>query len=314
MRALPKLDVGGSIPLSRSNEIHGVYLGKVPSHGGVKLTEKHRTTLAGWHHLDGTRAGGSVVLRDMHERPPRRSTHIILATCLFFSLAGCSSSPTSPTPPPVVVTPPPPVVVTPPAVTPPVVVTPPPNPLLSDPRFSLSFYRQMTQDGFERPASPRPLSRWTRPPLIYLQTIDDRNAPVDARLLDQTAAALINTTALWTGGAFGVAGLERGTGTREGQPQWITVKWSTSGVCGTSGGVGLEAISITMNWRRPECTCGPLVAKHELGHVLGYWHTDSPNDLMVATFQGICDKQPSDRELFHAKVAYSQVNGSLDPK
>lgn len=237
---------------------------------------------------------------------------VIVAVVLSVS---CSSSPTAPTPPPVVVTQPP-AVVTPPVVsTPPVVpTTPAPNPLLSDPRFSLAFYRQMIQDAYELPNARRPLRRWTRPPYIYLRTVDDTERAVDARLLDQTAAAIINTTSAWTGGSFGVAGLERGTGTREGMAQWITVKWSTSGVCGNANDVGAEGMIITMNWRRPECTCGPMVAKHELGHAMGYWHTDSQGDLMWGSTNGQCNKDLSDRERFHAQVAYGQAVGSLDPR
>lgn len=218
---------------------------------------------------------------------------------------GCSGSPTSPTPST------PPAVVVPPVVTPPVVVAPVVpvrNPLLDDPRFDLNFYRQFAHAG-----NLHSLSRWTRAPLVYIRTVDDRGQAVAPSLLTQTAAAIINTTGQWTGGSFGIAGLEQGTGTREGQPGWLTVAWSTSGVCGTTNGVVGEGSTIVMNHTRPECTCGPLVAKHELGHALGFNHTDSNADLMAATFQGVCDKPLSAREGFHAQVAYSLPSGSPAP-
>lgn len=217
---------------------------------------------------------------------------------------GCSGSPTAPTPVSA-----PPVASVPPVVTP---STPTPNPLLSDPRFSAAFYRQFTSER---------LSRWTQAPQVYLRTVDDGGNPVSAALLGQTAAALINTTSQWAGGAFGLAGLERGTDTRTEQIGWITVGWNTSGVCGRTAltRIGpthpqeISSMTIVMNHARPECTCGPLVTKHELGHAMGYLHTDSDGDLMAATFQGVCDKPLSAREAFHARVAYSMAPGSPSP-
>lgn len=55
--------------------------------------------------------------------------------------------------------------------------------------------------------------------------------------------------------------------------------------------------------------------KHELGHALGYQHTDSATDIMSgAPVDGrVCDKPLSAREAFHAQVAYSMPVGSAAP-
>lgn len=241
-------------------------------------------------------------------------------TLIALFAAGCSGSPTAPSAPPaipVATTPPvvttPPVTVTPPVVTPPVTA---PNPLLSDPRYSVNFYRDFALGA--RDGGPYRLRRQTQAPRIYLRTIDDAGQSVDAYTLNETAAALINTAGSLTG-AFGLAGLEQGTGTRQGQSGWITVRWSDQAgeFCGTGQYAG---DLITLYPLTAGCRCAggpqirPVTVKHELGHVLGFYHTDDVNDLMHPGGTDHCDKTPSAREMFHARVAYSQVIGSLDPR
>lgn len=242
-----------------------------------------------------------------------RSSLVLLA--LF--AVGCSGSPTAPSAPapvnPAATTPP--VVSAPPVATAP--QTPAPNPLLNDSRFSLSFYRMFAL-GALPDGSFATLRRQDQPPRIYLRTVDDAGASIDAGTLDQTAAALINVAGSLTG-VFGLAGLERGTGTREGQGGgWITVRWSdraNGSVCGT-GYIGGSLMILYPKTAGCRCSGGPAVntavIKHELGHVLGFYHTDSTDDLMFAKVTA-CDKNPSAREMFHAKIAYSQPNGSLNP-
>ena len=232
---------------------------------------------------------------------------------LFVALlaAGCSGSPTAPTPEPPT---------SPVAVAPPVVIVPPappvaaPDPILTDPRYSASFYRDFALGA--RDGGPYPLRRQTQAPRIYLRTIDDAGKPIDAYTLNETAAALINTAGSLTG-VFGLAGLEQGTGTREGHLGWMTVRWSdqSSQYCGI-GYYGGDLMVLYPKTAGCRCSGGPQVrlktVKHELGHVLGFYHTDAPDDLM---FQGgsACDRDPSPRERFHAAVAYSRPVGSMEP-
>lgn len=245
----------------------------------------------------------------------------LLIACILF--AGCSgSTPTAPTMTPTitVVTPPP--VVTPP-VTPPVAVVPvtPPvvtvDPILSDPRYSASFYRMFALGVGS--GGPYGLRRLTQAPRIYLRTVDDAGKAIDAYTLNETAASLINTAGKLTG-VFGVAGLEQGPGTREGQPGWITVRWSDDAgarVCGL-GYFGGGLIILYPKTAGCRCAGGPQVrpvtVKHELGHALGFYHVDDVNDLMHHGGTSHCDKEPSPREIFHAALAYSRPVGSLEPR
>jgi hypothetical protein len=108
----------------------------------------------------------------LHGRIIARMRYALIVAALI--LVGCDGrGPTAPTPPPVVVTPP--VVVVPPVVTPPAPVFPP-----NDPQFDLAFYRQFVHDAYDRRGDFAPLVRQTEAPRIYLRTVDDAGAPIDA--------------------------------------------------------------------------------------------------------------------------------------
>jgi hypothetical protein len=242
-----------------------------------------------------------------------RSVHIgsVLVLIIALASAHCGGRDTTTAPTPIVNSPTPPVVVTPPS-PPPVVATPAPlpapNPLLSDPRFDLAFYRQFALNGYERPDALSPLRRHTQAPFIYLMTIDDAGTAIDTGTLNAVAGALESVAGQLTG-VFGLEGLQRGPGPAPSRNNVIVVRWwsqSDKDACATAP-VGGRVINLY-----PPVNLGTV--RHELGHALGYWHTDSGTDLMYSDWRSGCNAQPSAREIFHARVAYGQPVGSLDPR
>lgn len=246
----------------------------------------------------------------------------LVAILFVIGCGGGANNPVAPSPLPVVGVPPPT------APTPPPVATPPPTPAPptpafppSDPRFDMTFYRQFVHNAYDTRGGLEPLRRQNQAPRIYLRTVDDSGTPIDASTLEQTAVALENTAGSLTG-VFGLAGLERGTGDRLGQPGWITVYWSsepkrvgTLNICG-EGFVGGNRLILYPRSLGCRCSGGPAVSlatvKHELGHVLGFWHTPDRRDLMHGLLTA-CDHDPSEREKFHAALAYSRPVGSPAP-
>lgn len=237
-------------------------------------------------------------------------TTVVLVALLTASCSG-SSSPLAPTPPPRV------------PVTPVPIVTPTPTPAFppADARFNQTFWDQFVHGSWEHPGSLDAFSRLPAAPRLYLKTVDEAGLPIDAATLDIIAAALTGVAPTWTGGAFGLAGVERGTSTKEGLGGWITVKWpnpSLGAVCGRST-IGEDGGWIALNYRRQDASCAcqgsqmtAATARHELGHAFGYRHTDGPDDLMsVVNPTRPCDQVPSAREAYHAGVAYAAAPGSL---
>jgi len=190
--------------------------------------------------------------------------------------------------------------------------------------FDLAFYRELVRDNHDSPGVLRLIRRWDTAPRIYLKTVDEAGSPIDDVTLDAVEAALRDNATSWTGGRFGLASLERGTETREGQLGWVTVKWpalADPNVCGRAQ-IAVSGGWIELDYKNDLCraSCSrsrvaPLVVRHELGHTMGFWHTGNPDDLMYfGTWKtSQCNLEPNAREKFHAAIAYGRPTGNSDP-
>jgi hypothetical protein len=175
------------------------------------------------------------------------------------------------------------------------------------------FYRAFVQNGYESPDHLEPIRLLQRPLRVYLRTVDNARGAIDTETLDLTERILNQSAWIWSGDTFGVIEVVRGAGTQEKIPGWITVKWSNAssgGACGHST-VGVDGGFIEFN-ASGDCSCGtaariyPRLIRHELGHAMGYYHTDDAADVMYGRpiSSDACDVMPSDRERRHAKFAH----------
>lgn len=179
--------------------------------------------------------------------------------------------------------------------------------------FDPAFYRQFVRNTLDAPDRLEPLRRWTRAPNVYIQT----SALVDVRQIDLVESLAREMVPVWTAGRFSVAAVERGTETRQGAAGWVTVLFSADTEhCGTAN-VGQEGGTVTLFPKTVGCSCDgyatrPGTIRHELGHAMGFWHTDNASDLMFGA-SAACDRQPSARERYHAAIAYSRPVGNVEP-
>jgi hypothetical protein len=182
--------------------------------------------------------------------------------------------------------------------------------------FEPAFYRAFLQNGYEVPDRLEPIRVLHGPLRIYLRTEDESGRAIEASSLDAAERILTETAWIWSGETYGVVEVGRGTATREKVPGWITVKWSgtaPSERCGRST-VGVDGGFIEFN-ASGACSCGSStlvysrLIRHELGHAMGYYHTDSPDDVMYgrAIPTSACDALPSERERRHAKFAHADA-------
>jgi hypothetical protein len=185
--------------------------------------------------------------------------------------------------------------------------------------FDLDFYRQFVRNGLDSPNALEPLRRWTMDPNVYLKTVDGSGAPIDGPTLDMVQRIAFEVIPVWTNRRHVVGTFERGTGTRIGVTGWITIAWSAAMVNPNQCGRAMVAAGyIELEAHNPRCKVGPWITsaslvRHELGHAMGYWHTNAASDVMSATTWANNDQRPSARERAHAAIAYARPVGNTDP-
>lgn len=192
-------------------------------------------------------------------------------------------------------------------------------------RFNQTFYAQLLRDGLEG-TGREPLKRWTKNPMIYLRTVDDRGRAIGSATLAAIESVFSESAPLATGGKLRVAGYERGTGDRTGQAGWITVRFTSAGTwtyCGHAD-VGVEGGTIDFNLGGlPDgrtCRVCPSASevdvnliRHEFGHALGFYHVSDRGSAMTADWYNTCQTPFSAAEILHGSIAYSRPVGNLSP-
>jgi hypothetical protein len=173
--------------------------------------------------------------------------------------------------------------------------------------FDLAFYRQLVRNGFEAPGHLAPILRWgSASPAFDIETIDDAGTAIDPTLRAGIRDQIAIVVPQWTDGRLSATFTTGG----------VKVRWksaTTLGICGTSN-IGLTGEHvIELYYRQPGCPTNWLegrVITHEVGHLMGFFHTGNPADMMFGG-PGSATEITA-RERYHAAIAYRRPIGNTD--
>ena len=189
--------------------------------------------------------------------------------------------------------------------------------ILQDGTFSLDYYRELVRNNLEQPGALLPIEHWTTSPHVFIPTVDDTGKTMDRSTLDGVASQIQMAVNEWTAGRYS-AGIEFVSSVPATlATDQVSVTWQTTGDSQICGSAEVDGFHIWLDYTNKLCSCpasavAPSTVMHEVGHLMGFWHTDDKNDEMYYQMT-TCGKDLSPRERYHAAIAFARQNGNQDP-